>query len=145
MFRAAAVAHAAATAPHSRLREFAIHIYAADRRPLRDPEQAVHADGSVPSRYARVIAVDYSPDGRHAIGCLEYNEPPAVEPYVVLCENTPNGWVEGQGVSGGGVSWMATSVDAANGVEVAWGRPPTVRWDIPTPAEPYPPPSAGRW
>jgi hypothetical protein len=97
------------------------------------PEDAARAESSVPAQYSRVVAVDYSPDGSHAIVCLEYNEPPVVEPYVVLCENTPSGWIEGQGGSGGGVSWMATSADRAHGVEVAWGTPPTVRWDIPPP------------
>jgi len=109
------------------------------------PEEAVRAEDSVPSQYARVVAVDYSPDKNHAVVLLAYNEPPTVEPYVVLCENTPSGWVERQGGSGRGLSWMATRADGARGVEVAWRRPPTVRWDVPAPDEPEPPPDADRW
>jgi hypothetical protein len=77
-----------------------------------------------------VVAVDYSPGGRHAVVVIEDNEPPVVEPYVVLCEKTASGWVERQGGSGGGVSWMATDADGEVGVEVVWG-PPTVRWELP--------------
>jgi hypothetical protein len=109
------------------------------------PEDAVRAEDPVPSQYARVVAVDYSPDRNHAVVMLEYNEPPTVEPYVVLCEHTPSGWVEGQGGSGGGISWMATRADGTEGVEVAWGRPPRVRWEVPLPDEPEPPPDALPW
>jgi hypothetical protein len=109
------------------------------------PEEAARAEDSMPRQYARVVAVDCSPDRIHAIVLLEYNERPTVEPYIVLCENTPTGWVERLGGSGGGLSWMATSGDGAHGVEVAWGRSPTVRWDVSAPAGPEPPPDADRW
>jgi hypothetical protein len=109
------------------------------------PEDAIRAENSVRPEYARVVAVDYSPDRTHAVVSLEFNEPPSIDPYVVLCENTPTGWVERQGGSGGGLSWMATSADGAHGVEVARGRPPTVRWDAPAPDKPEPPPDAARW
>lgn len=92
------------------------------------PEDAVRAADSVPNQYLRIVAVEYSPDRNYAVVLMEYNEPPTVEPYVVLCEWTSSGWVEGRGGSSGGLSWMATSADGATGVEVAWGQPPTVRW-----------------
>jgi hypothetical protein len=109
------------------------------------PEDAVGAETSVHRRYARVVAVDYSPDATHAVVSLEFNKPSTVEPYVVLCESTPSGWRELGGGSGDGVSWMATSADGARGVEVAWGRPPAVRWDVPQPDKPRPPPDADGW
>ena len=109
------------------------------------PEEAAHADDAVPPQYARVVTVDYSPDGNHAVVLLEYNEPPHVEPYVVLCESTPSGWVEGGGGSAGGVSWMSTRDDGTEGVEVLWGRPPRVRWEVRPPDEPDPPPDARPW
>jgi hypothetical protein len=93
----------------------------------------------VPRQYARVVAVDYSPDGSFAVVLVEYNEPPAVEQYVVLCESTGSGWVERQGGAGGGLSWMATSPEADVGVEVAWGQQPTVRWNVPGGYGPEPP------
>jgi hypothetical protein len=95
------------------------------------PEEAVVADDSVPSQYVTFVAVEYSPTGNHAVACIEFNEPPVVEPYVVLCEKTPSGWVAGSGGSGGGLSWMATDSEAEVGVEVVWGPQPTVRWDVP--------------
>lgn len=33
---------------------------------------------------------------------VEYNEPPAIERYVVLCERVAQGWCERQGGSGEG-------------------------------------------
>jgi hypothetical protein len=92
-----------------------------------------------------VVTVDYSPNKDYAVVLLDYNEPPTVEPYVVLCENTPSGWVEYQGGSTGGLSWMATRGDGTEPVEVAWGQPPTVRWDVRAPVELEPPPDADRW
>ena len=97
----------------------------------RTPEEAVIAEDSVPPQYVRVVAVDYSPSGNHAVVLIEYNEPPAVDPYVVLCEKTRSGWVTDLGGSGGGQSWMATDPDAVVGVEVTWGLEPTVRWNVP--------------
>jgi hypothetical protein len=94
------------------------------------PEEAVRAEDSVPSEYARLVKVDYSPNKDYAVVLLEYNEPPTVEPYVVLCESTPSGWVQCQGGSAGGLSWTATRGDGTEGVEVAWGQAPTVRWDV---------------
>ena len=108
------------------------------------PEEAVRADDQVPPQYARVVAVDYSPDRSFAVVLLEYNERPAVEPYVVLCENTHSGWVERQGGAGRGLSWMATSMEAGLGVEVAWGQQLTVRWNVPGGYEPGPPPGSTR-
>jgi hypothetical protein len=110
----------------------------------RTPEEAVIAEDSVPPQYIKVIAVDYSPGGNHAVVLIEYSEPPAVEPYAVLCENTPSGSVTGLG-GAGGLSWMATDVDAEVGVEVAWGPEPMVRWEVPPGAGPKRPPSAGDW
>jgi hypothetical protein len=111
------------------------------------PEEAVLAEDSVPRQYVNVVAVDYSPSRNQAVVLIEYNEPPTVEPYVVLCDNTPTGWVAGQGGSGGGVSWMSTDPDAELGVEVGWGPQPTVHWDVSPPSAPeWPPPSgARRW
>jgi hypothetical protein len=93
----------------------------------------------------QVVAVNYSPSASHAVVLIEYNEPPGVEPYVVLCEKTPDGWVERQGGSGGGLSWMATDAEGNLGVEVAWGQRPTVRWEVPAWEEPEPPPNALPW
>jgi hypothetical protein len=55
------------------------------------PEDAFRADDAVPPEYASVVAVDYSPSGQHAVLFIAYNEPPRVEPYVVLCEKTSAG------------------------------------------------------
>lgn len=109
------------------------------------PEEAVGAEDTVPSQFARVVAVDYSPDKDYAVVLLEYNEPSAIEPYVVLCRTTTSGWVELQGGAGGGLNWMATRADGAEGVEIAWGPSPSVRWGVPAPDEPDPPPDANRW
>jgi hypothetical protein len=101
----------------------------------RTPEDAARAGDSVPPQYANIVAVEYSPGGEHAVVFIAYNEPPDVEPYVVLCRNTPGGWVEGQGGSGGGVSWMSTSEDGSLGVQTTWD-PRTVQWNVPGPEEP---------
>jgi hypothetical protein len=76
---------------------------------------------------------------------LEYNEPPTIEPYVVLCEAATSGWVECHGGAGGGLNWMATRPDVGEGVEVAWAPPPSVRWDVAAPDEPGSPSDADRW
>jgi hypothetical protein len=99
----------------------------------------------VPPQYVRVVAVERSPDDRHAVVLLEYNEPPTVEPYLVLAENTPDGWVAGSGHSAGGLSWIATGAEGEHGVEVEWGQPPMVRWGVRAPDMPEPPPGALRW
>lgn len=99
------------------------------------PEDAVRAGDSVPPRYANIVAVEYSPSGKHAVVFIAYNEPPDVEPYVVLCEKTPGGWVEGRGGSAGGMSWMSTSENASLGVQTTW-NPRTVQWEVPAPEEP---------
>jgi hypothetical protein len=106
------------------------------------PEDAVRAADSVPPQYANVVAVEYSPRGDHAVVFIAYNEPPHVEPYVVLCEKTPEGWVESHGGSGGGLSWMSTSEDGALGVETTW-EPRRVRWDVPARHEPDAQPDGG--
>jgi hypothetical protein len=96
------------------------------------PEEAVRAKDSVPPHYARVVAVEYSPGEEYAVVCVEYNEPPMVEPYVILCERESDGWSGRQGGSGGGLSWMSTSDDGSLGVEVSWGgSTPSVRWRVP--------------
>ena len=66
---------------------------------------------------------------------IAYNEPPDVEPYVVLCEKMPEGWLEGRGGSAGGMSWMSTSEDGSLGVQTAW-EPRTVQWEVPSWKEP---------
>jgi hypothetical protein len=108
------------------------------------PEEAARADG-VPPQFARVVVVEHSPDRRHAVVLIEYNEPPHVEPYVVLCQHTPGGWTELGGGSAGGLTWMSTSEDGAVGVVVAWGHPPTITWDAPAWGVSGPGPYAGRW
>jgi hypothetical protein len=109
------------------------------------PEEAVRAADGIPPEYARIVAVDYSPDQRHAILLIEYNEPPVTEPYVVLCERRPDGWHQLQGGSGGGLSWLSTSDDGTAGVEVAWGQQPRIRWDVPSWYEREPPRGPNRW
>ena len=99
------------------------------------PEDAIRAGDSVPPQFANIIAVEYSPSGTHAVVFIAYNEPPHIEPYVVLCEKTPEGWDERQGGSGGGLSWMNTSDDGSLGVQTTWD-PPTVQWDVPAWEEP---------
>lgn len=99
------------------------------------PEAAVLGGDSVPPRYVRVIEVSYSPEGSRAVVFLEYNEPPSVEPYVVMCEKTAGGWIEGNGASGGGLSWMSTHEEPDGrrlGVFTAWA-PPTARWNVQVP------------
>ena len=109
------------------------------------PEEAARAEESVTPQYASVVAVDHSPDGRHAVVLIEYQEPPHVERYAVLCQNTPRGWVEQGGGSAGGLTWISTSEDGAVGVEVAWGQPPTITWDAPGWDVRDPGPNAGPW
>lgn len=101
----------------------------------RTPEDAATAEDSVPPQYANIVAVEYSPDGDRAVVFIAYNEPPEVEPYVVLCKKTPGGWVEGRGGSGGGISWMSTSDDGSLGVRTTWD-PRTVQWNVPVPEAP---------
>jgi len=48
----------------------------------------------VPPEYARIVAVECSPGGSHAVVFMAYNEPPDVEPHLSLCEKTAGGWVE---------------------------------------------------
>ena len=93
------------------------------------PEDAVVAGDSVPPEYVKIVAVDYSPDGSYAVVFIEYNEPPDVEDYVVLCEKTDAGWAEGSGGSAGGVSLMATGESGSLGVKTTW-KPRAVRWDV---------------
>jgi hypothetical protein len=98
------------------------------------PEDAARGEDSVPPEYAHIVAVEYSPSRSHAVVFIAYNEPPDVEPYVVLCEQTASGWVENQGGSAGGWSWMSTSEDGSLGVETTW-EPRAVRWEVPAPQE----------
>lgn len=109
------------------------------------PEDAAIAEDTVPAEFVKIVAVDYAPDKGHAIVLIEYNEPPDVEPYAVLCQNTPGGWVAHQSGSADGVSWMSTSERL--GVEVTWGDPPLIRWGVPSDEPPAPesPPGANTW
>lgn len=93
------------------------------------PEEAVRAEDSIPPEYVNVVAVEYSPSGEYAVVFVEYNEPPDVEPYVVLCEKEDSGWTERQGGSGGGLSWMSTSADGSSGVQATW-HPRTIQWSV---------------
>jgi hypothetical protein len=99
------------------------------------PEGAVIAADSVPPQYVNIVAVDYSPRGSHAVVFIAYNEPPDIEPYIVLCEKTPAGWVEIQGGSGGGISWMSTAEHGSLGVRTTWELR-TAEWDVPAPDRP---------
>jgi hypothetical protein len=108
----------------------------------RTPEEAVRAAESVPPEYARVVAVEFAPTGSHAVVFIAYNEPPDIEPYVVLCEKTTDGWNERSGGSGGGISWMSTSEDGATGVRTTWD-PPAAEWDMPHRAWETPDPDVG--
>jgi hypothetical protein len=107
----------------------------------RTPKEAVRAD-SAPAEYVHIVAVEYSPSGAHAIVFIAYNEPPDIEPYVVLCENTPDGWVEGSGGTCGGVTWLSTTDDGSLGVEATWA-PLRLRWDVPAPKPPTGQPDDG--
>jgi hypothetical protein len=102
----------------------------------RTPEEAVRAAESVPPEYAQVVAVEFAPTGSHAVVFIAYNEPPDIEPYAVLCENTPQGWIERASGSGGEM-WMNTSEDGATGVQPTWD-PPAAEWDVPAPETPDP-------
>ena len=95
------------------------------------PEAAVLAD-SVPPEYVRVVAVGHSPDGSRAVVFVEYNEPPRVEPYQVLCEKAAGGWTAGNGGSGGGATWTWTHDDPERGpCGVLTWEPPTAVWNVP--------------
>lgn len=98
------------------------------------PEEAVRADESVAPEYARVVAVEHAPDGTSAVVFIAYNEPPDVEPYVVLCENTPDGWSTRSALSGG-EGWMSTTDDGSLGVQTTWD-PPRAHWSTPAPDYP---------
>jgi hypothetical protein len=108
------------------------------------PEEAVQAQDSVPAKYVRVVAVEYAPTGAHAVVFIAFNEPSRVEPYVVLCEATADGWIERYGGSGGGLSWMSTSDDGSVGVRTTWD-PPCAQWDVPAWDETHPDPADERW
>jgi hypothetical protein len=112
--------------------------------PFSTPDEAVLADDTVPARYARIVAVEYAPDRHHAVVFVAYNEPPHIEPYVVLCEQAEDGWSELHGGSGGGISWMATAEDGSVGVETRW-QPPTARWGVPASAVSEPHEGQNTW
>jgi hypothetical protein len=96
------------------------------------PEEAAIADDAIPARLVKGRAVEYSPYGREAVVLIEYNEPPTLDAYVVLCRQTGDGWVAGQGGAGGGSSWMSTTEDGSLGVEIFWGPSShRVEWDVP--------------
>jgi hypothetical protein len=95
-------------------------------------EAVLGADRAIPKRYARVLAVEYSPDGGRALVFLEYNEPPHTEPYLVLCERDGDGWRDGQGSNGS--EWLFTHDDPVSGhlgVRILGWDPPRIRWDVP--------------
>ncbi len=108
------------------------------------PEEAARAHESVPPS-SHASSPSSTRPTEHAVVLIEYNEPPDVEPYVVLCQNTPTGWIDRGGGSAGRLTWMSTSEDSAVGVEVAWGQPPRITWDAPAWDIPDPGPDAGRW
>jgi hypothetical protein len=108
------------------------------------PEEAVRAQDSVPEKYVRVVSVEYAPTGAHAVVFIAYNEPSHVEPYVVLCEMTADGWCQRSGGSGGGLSWMSTNDDGSVGVQTTWD-PPSTQWDVPAWDEKHPDRAAGTW
>lgn len=104
----------------------------------------MRATESVPPEYARVVAVEFAPTGSHAVVFIAYNEPPDIEPYVVLCENTPQGWIERASGSGGEM-WMSTSEDGATGVQPTWDSP-SAAWDVPARWDaPVPDAADGTW
>jgi hypothetical protein len=74
------------------------------------------ARGDIPSRYARALAVEFSPDGDHAVVLLETNEPPFVYPYQVVCSRGEDGWAEG--ISGNGPG--QTLVEGTLWVRTEW-------------------------
>lgn len=110
----------------------------------RTPEEAVRADEAVPPEYARIIAVEHAPGGANAVVFIAYNEPPNIEPYVVLCEKTSDGWSTSYTLSGG-EGWMSTDSDGSVGVQTTWD-PPCAEWATPSPDYPspgYPDPDRG--
>jgi hypothetical protein len=93
----------------------------------------VLADPGIPERYTRIVAVEYSPQRDRALVFIEYNEPPHVEPYHVLCERDGEGWVAGNGSNFS--DWMLTHHDEHRGdvgVRTLGWDPPTVQWDVPS-------------
>jgi hypothetical protein len=88
----------------------------------------------VPLRSANIVAVEHSPGGAHAVVFIAHNEPPDVEPYVVLCEKTPEAGSRARAVPAE-VSWMSTSEDDSIGVQTTWD-PRTVRWNVSARKEP---------
>jgi hypothetical protein len=71
-----------------------------------------------------------------AVVFIAYNEPPAVEPYVVLCEKASERWSTRDGGSGGGTSWMGTADDGSEGVRTTWD-PPCAQWGVPARKHPH--------
>jgi hypothetical protein len=86
------------------------------------PEEA--ARGEIPERFARALAVAYSPDGNHAVVLLGTNEEPYLYPYQVVCSLGKSGWVEG--TSSNGPGWSSTSSEGEPNVGVAtdWDEAP---------------------
>jgi hypothetical protein len=95
--------------------------------------------GAVPGDVVRVVAVEYSPDQQRAVVFVEYNEPPEVGRYELLCERRGGAWVERSGSTVGNatVIWAWTHDDEQQvplGVKTRW-NPPHARWDVPYLAE----------
>ncbi len=59
------------------------------------PEDA--ARGDIPPAYGQAVAIAVAPDGPHAAVLLATNEEPFVEPYMVVCDKTEDGWRSGIG------------------------------------------------
>jgi hypothetical protein len=96
------------------------------------PEAATR--GETPARFARIIAVEYSPSGERALVFAEFNETPHTELYEMLCEKEGGRWHASTGGSGGGRGWKWTHDDPVRGplgVASRW-NPPAARWEVPS-------------
>jgi hypothetical protein len=84
------------------------------------------ARGDIPERYVRVVSYAVSPDGAAAVVGLLTNEPPAVEPEVVICDRTAGSWRGGHSSGGTGAGWSTTSSEGKPnlGVAYAWHEAP---------------------
>ena len=107
------------------------------------PEEAALEGDSL----ARVVAVEYSPDGGRAIVFLEYSPDSRPTPYEVLCEKGDDGWSSAIGASGGsGWNWKFTheTPSGERGVLTRWD-PPRAEWDTPPPPSPATPEDEKPW
>jgi hypothetical protein len=74
---------------------------------------------------------------------FDNNKPPDVEPYVVLCENTTDGWST-RDARADGDGWMSTANDGPVGVRTTWD-PPHAQWDATPPEYPSPDFTSSDW